>query len=216
MQEGNLFSTILDVRRFNKSLSEDDNWELQDSTLESYLSSFSTLISLEEISVLAEKKNGQPLVALDIMGSGKALDEISNAKILAVTLANSDVNYSKSRYVFGGDIVSKETWKRIKNWLVENNHEGFDLVTCRPEGGIHTLPDEKKLFAFLLMNITDLLKDDGILLTQLPGSYSRTTSMQDVAALVDEIKSKLGVSVRYQSSEIFGLPSKISAIRIDK
>ncbi len=216
MMERDLFKLLLQTRRLNKELSADDQWGLQDSDLESYLASFQQLITQEEILRLVDEKKG-PIIVLDLMGSGKAWETIESAKILAVSLSDKDTEPSARRYTIGGDVLSKTTWKRIHEWLKINKCSGFDIITCRPEGGIHTIPDEKALFAYLLKNLVEILnRNGGILLSQLPGSYSNETNATSSNELIAEIKMEFGVDAKYQSGETFGLPSKISAIRISR
>jgi len=214
MNKDSLFGTLLQVRKLNRDLSYQDEWGLQDSSLESYLASFKDIITQDELVQIIDKNKGYQ-ATLDLMGSGSAWEDTSVDAILGVTLSDKDYSIDR-RTVLGGDVLSKKTWKRIRSYLNDKELEGFNIITCRPEGGIHTLPDNKDLFGYLLSEAVSLLHEGGVLLTQLPGSLSHETSRLVSQQLVEDIEAKMGVSVYYQSSQSFGLPSKISAIRVDK
>ncbi|MDP2637585.1 MAG: hypothetical protein Q8P26_00795 [Candidatus Levybacteria bacterium] len=222
MRKEKSFLELLHARR--KNLDIEQSWGLQDATLLSYEMSFQALLRSGDLNkILREIKfsgNGNKTYTLDLMGSGSAIEEIENADyILGVELTNRNYLSSKRRSIITGDIISKTTWKIIREWIDKESHGNrttFDLITCRPEGGIHTLPDNYSLFQFFFEQSLKLLGDHGVLITQLPGSLSGSDGQITISSWIKRMEKDQKISIRYQSSASTGSTNTISAILVQK
>lgn len=105
------------------------------------------------------RKPGQGFYALDLMGPGAVLRYLAIDGGLAVTLGDrrtkeeQDTDNKRDIEIITGDILSKPTWRKVKDWLINQKIVGFDLVLCRPIGGFSTIPPKLGIHYFLISQI---------------------------------------------------------------
>lgn len=171
-----------------KSEAKSPGWGVYNSPAEvgennaSYHQTFEPVFPQPFSTYLQERKQaGKGTYVMDLMGPGQPLRELPIDKGLAVTLGDSRTDQEKQDDknkgidVLGlnetnktpGDVLSKATWKKIGDWLQSNGKDGFDLVLCRPVGGLLSLPKDYNIEYWLVNNAWKTLsKDDGTLLLE--------------------------------------------------
>lgn len=124
------------------------------------------------------------VVAMDLMGSG--LQGLDIDHLLAVRLGVNE-NFAYEGEIIQGDILRRSTWNEIRTFLERRGKRSFDLVVCRPCGGLDIIPYNLGVFNSLAGRVWNLLSsDNGIILSQLPQYYfSYEPEMRKDLSLVD-------------------------------
>ncbi|KKW10910.1 MAG: hypothetical protein UY49_C0011G0007 [Microgenomates group bacterium GW2011_GWC1_49_7] len=147
---------------------EGDSWRYKNFGLDSYLESFGSLVKKEEL----EAK--QHAVGLDLMGQGQILRDL-DIRGVGVTLVDprntTQVldDRAHQRDIISGDVLARQTYKKIEKWLSDGGLSGFNLVFIRPLGGTEALPkNHPELYFTLLSRIWKMMDSEAMLLTEVP------------------------------------------------
>lgn len=134
------------------------------------------------------------------MGNGVALEELSPDIVIGAVLEKSALDQSpKHRMLISGDLLSKKTWNRIDSVAELSDFSGFDLITCRPEGGITLIPDIPQVMAYFYRRACNLLSAGGILLAQLPGELSRAS--ENDRSLIEGALTLRGIAIQFMPAD---------------
>jgi hypothetical protein len=190
-------------------------WGVYSSSLSNYAQSFIGLTTEQELynHVLYQRALHGKFTALDLMGSGVALEELSPDMVVGTILEKYALDQSpKDRILISGDLLSKKTWNQIDTVAKFANFSGFDLITCRPEGGIALIPDIPQVMRYFYQRACNLLNHGGILLAQLPGSLSRASESD--RSLIENTLALQGMMIVFKPVDLSG--NSIAAIKATK
>ncbi|MCW1930164.1 MAG: hypothetical protein KIH62_002500 [Candidatus Kerfeldbacteria bacterium] len=151
---------------------------------------------------VSERKNkGLPVVIGDFMSDGHALSGFLPDAGLAISLRDNTNERIRAEYVAAhisvleGDLSHAAAWREIDRWLDVQapDSKKFDLILCCPHGPMTLFSDDPRfLFVFLQRMWRRLNPDGGMLLTQVPRSFSyllesweRTLHIQGIDVLSD-------------------------------
>lgn len=99
-----------------------------------------------------------------------------------------------------GDITSSDTWGVIGDWVKE--HGPADLVMERAMGGLHYLPQHKKMYGMLINRAWETVKSDGgILLLETLRRDKLDQLGISLDGWVKELKSS-GFDVKYDPGDM--------------
>lgn len=174
------FHEMRRVRKANAKLSVDErsSWGYTGSPISDYEASFGCPVGFFNDHMAERQALGRGLVALDFASEGQALRGISPLDAgLAVSLSDMrddegkrfDEEHNISH--LSGDALSKGVWRNMHSWLEKKGagENKFDVIICRPLGGMFGLPDFNSVHFFVLQNMYQLLsRDYGLLMTQVP------------------------------------------------
>lgn len=176
------------VRKHNKFIGKreredgiDDfnNWTIRHSSLEDYGTTFNSILAPENLdnllSIIASRPNKSTI--LDLMASDAAvLQSVRDYGFnfgLAVSLGyrprKNSGPYREFCSNLNGDLTIKKTWSKIRKVAGSKGFEYFDIIICRPEGGILDSRLTTSTLFFILQESWRLLSyDDGVFLFQIP------------------------------------------------
>lgn len=173
-------------------------WTVYDANLSDYLDSFEPVFSVGEFWHHLQhtiKDKGRKLHALDVAGQGEALRILMSTdyleSITAITLADSRSPLKKREdqvkgiKVIAGDVSVGSTWTIVKE-------KKFDLITCRPLGGLEALQYPGVYFA-VFNRMYKKLETGGLLLTEVPKNVIRRVG----DGWVEKLKQTPGLRVRF-------------------
>lgn len=173
-------------------------WTVYDAPLSDYLDTFEPVLPVGEFwhhLHQGVKDKGRKLHALDIAGQGEALRKLMSndylESITAITLADSRGPLKKREdqargiKVIAGDVSVGSTWTIVKE-------KKFDLITCRPLGGLEALQYPSVYFA-VFNRMYKKLETDGLLLTEVPRNVIRRVG----DGWVERLKQIPGLTVRF-------------------
>ncbi len=151
-------------------------WPEFDTGKDHYWNEFGQILSPEyqsfdQLVTEIRERRGR-VVALDLAGTGKVLDEIGVDKGLGVSLTVPENLSPRHTDTLAGDILKRQTWRQIRNWLKENQETGFDLVFCRPLGANFGIRSGRggQVFASLFNRLWPQVNPGGIFLAQIGSS----------------------------------------------
>lgn len=156
-------------------------WGVYRSRLIYYQSTFGPVLDNKSLGELVLKKRRPGASALDLMADETVVHEIVDyfryKNGLAVTLGapKSELplggNPKGNVDLINGDLLTKDTWVKIRRWMNVHSVKGFDLILSRPMGGIYHLTSDSRVHCQLLRNAWSLLRSDGgELLFEIPSS----------------------------------------------
>lgn len=118
------------------------------------------------------EETGLPFV-LDLMSYGGLIIDLSVQGCSVALKDTRPIHRRKLAELLGngfieGDIRKADTWRSIDTWLRDNgNGRKFDLITCRPSGGLDAIPQNETYYKYALCKLYSLLsKQDGYLLLE--------------------------------------------------
>ena len=234
-----------------------DFWDWYDpvptESTKSYDSYFKELLMGENVSTFHEwatqrRNNGQSMHVADLMGPGNFIQIADVDSILAVTLLDMrtqqeeesnneklkiielDPHTHNLRHRQSGNLYAGITWKKMGDYLENNQLQGFDLMVCRPglpfqrTAGISGF-DSKTLEETALSIYTQLLTraykllspDQGTLFTQLPNIFKPNKWQDDILPKLEKELRVHNFAIDYASAGIIpdeNLPTVLKTIRL--
>lgn len=127
--------------------------------------------------LIGRRQEGKNTFVLDLMSPGAVLHQLPIQGGLAVSLGDGRTDEEKMADrengidLATGNVLLIEPWKKIHSWLFQHNIDGFDLILCRPDGGLDPsyIPEIKGVYYSLINRAWNVLSpDNGVLLTQVP------------------------------------------------
>lgn len=176
-------------------------WGVYGRGIASYERSFnSTLIPSLRQFVLERSQFSRGCVALDLMGPGQVLRELTESGLqsgIAQTLADirtpEQVKWDNEHGItlVAGDLLVGSTWKGIKEALLEKRKTFpyFDMIVCRPIDGLKFITERVDMH-FSLLNRAYLLlnPNGGGLLTQMTDGDLMEISFTGWVELLNQIR----------------------------
>lgn len=212
-------------RRNNEHFGQYGNgrWCIYGKGLDDYMLTFSSVCKLPDLYAFLQGRGemGRGVYALDFMGEGTAIRDLGGRISGGAFVTLTDRRPAEKRVhdkehninPIIGDVFLRDTWRRIDQIVKEFG--GFDLIFCRPEGGLNTLLESIQPHMLVFEKLLQLLKEDGgMLLSQIPNAITRwileaAVSHPDVEILYGESHSP-NRCARY----VLGLVKKHSPRRI--
>lgn len=194
-------------RVYHKSR-EQSEWSEYDSPYPEYNTVFRELLPGGFVKHLRErKKMNKPCHVLDAMASTGFLRSLATEDCLdsglAVTLHDhrneaEQANDAKQQIeLVAGDIVRKNTWKKIDQW--QQAHAltvGFDVVVSRGIHGLTTIRADKAIGAYLLNELWKRVSlDEGMLIVEVP-----RIAMEQLVDYEEFLYNLTTISFRYRLS----------------
>lgn len=161
-------------------------WSIYGRGLHDYMNTFSSVCGLPDLYrfLRDRKESGKGVYALDFMGEGSAIRDLEGVISggAFVTLGDHRPNWKIVHdrklgiHPIIGDIFLRDTWHSINE--VARTFGGFDLIFCRPEGGLHTCLESIQPHMLIFEKLFQQLKDDGgMLLSQIPDAVAEKVSI---------------------------------------
>ena len=160
---------MLNESRVRTGISE--RWGCFDSSLESYNNAFAVAAG-EPIEGFVQKRRETTgaCTVLNLMGQTMVLRELKEFGLdRGVAVALDDLRTDEQKYndqklgveQLAGDVLRASLWKELAG-------ETFDLIMCRPGGGMAYLPKSEPVHLALFQKMFQLLSsNDGLLLTEV-------------------------------------------------
>lgn len=156
-------------------------WDIHDSRLHEYDYTFKHVLPmpLKHLLILAAEGKPKPAI-LDLMASEAVVREAVALGFrygLAVSLGmtHDDVPALNGAVVetVNKDLIEQLAWLEIKDRMALNGVPSFDVILCRPEGGLMHITNSQAIHFELLQRAWRMLSsDNGHLLFQIPfGTY---------------------------------------------
>ncbi|MCB9798236.1 hypothetical protein H6758_00755 [Candidatus Nomurabacteria bacterium] len=141
-------------------------WKYYDSPLYQYEASFRELLppgGLREVAEALKEEIGEVHV-LDLLASTGTMqslaEQVAIDSSLAVSLTDTRDESQKNRdhkvHIdhIADNVVSPRAWRSIDAWMQENIPDGgFQLIMCRPRGGLRSIPKDTEVYYYLLNQI---------------------------------------------------------------
>lgn len=210
------FAEIYPTRAESKEIAareeHEEYWACGDcSDLYSYADTFRKVSGRNWPAFLTEQKERQgENSVLDLMGSGSIFVDLPADNKLAVALHkrhyflidDQRVPLPKGLDVIEGDVLSRSTWQRIMEWKEgHTSGNGFDLILCRPNGGLAYTTSNPDVLYFLIEQIYELLnRENGTLYTQLPRSKTNERISPEIREWLKLLETTEGIKIRFDDN----------------
>ncbi len=167
-----------------------------------------------------QNREGRKPLVLDLMSYGAFARSLD---VPGLSLALTDRRSRKEkredrqgeRGLLIGSVMSSKSWKRIEDYLRERQARGFDLITCRPEGGLRNIPENEGLYGAVLSRAYSRLAEEGIMVSQFhPSMEERVRVSMGRLSQTRGIKAEVWVGkvpLRIDNVAVFGLKKERGA-----
>lgn len=191
-------------------------WIVYNSHLDSYMWTFSSIGSKEEVTCFLEgrARAGEKVYVMDFMGEGTVVRDIAEMIDGGMFVTLVDLRSLRKR-VFDlrhgiipiiGNILLRSTWAEMRTKAKKHGLPGFDLIFCRPEGAGEALESgifSTEPYAIVLQQLFSFLKPNGgVLYAQIPYIVNKQADLSKWAEQLERMdNTPIRVEIRnYQSS----------------
>jgi len=201
---------IAKLRNATKSfdgINERNRWGFYGSEIESYISSFSTVLPVDLLEFFREK---QSPVIIDLMAHTGSIRNLCNRTGIVPKIAVSvslqdqrtkgekDADANLNIYQLAGNLLNFETWRKLSAMLSEQK---ADLIMERAVLGLIHIPGSKKFYNLALRGLWNILdENEGLLLLQTHNIQQLQKTGVNLINWVKEVE-KCGVTVNLDAKK---------------